>query len=257
MTNQKVTIALRNSLMYVRFEPISTAFVTLGVDPVDMLSTASPNPRHLLLLPPVTDDLSINQHTGFNVLDGEEEARSFLSSEAGKKAAWLDVREADYVDDLLPQEIAELLYLAHKKTHMVLPFYYKLQNEYARVPLPSGLVTSYWRHPEQFEAVFSAAVNRHLADILASRPFWLRGRRSRGGVPLPSAVQKTWQDLLPDGVAFDWPHAQVTGHVVKIALLRVQERRLFAEMDQDALDAQELGHLILNRNDGTWQAELN
>jgi hypothetical protein len=58
-------------------------------------------------------------------------------------------------------------------------------------------------------------------------------------------------------VAFDWPHAQVTGHVVKIALLRVQERRLFAEMDQDALDAQELGHLILNRNDGTWQAELN
>ncbi len=243
-------------MMYVRFEPISTAFVTMGIDPVDMLNTANANPQHILVLPPVTDDLTINPHTGFNVIDGGVAVRQFLESVPGRQAAWLDYRETGYVDDLLPQEVAELLYLGHRKTHLSLPFYYKLKNAYARVPMPTGMVNSYWRHPEMFEAVFSAAINRHLRELLNQQAFWLRMRRHEKLPQLPSSVQKDWQDLLPDGIAFDWNHAKVTSQTVIIPLLQVSERRLFVDSNPDELPSVAVGQLVLNRATGVWHSML-
>lgn len=223
-----------------------------------MLSTASPNPRHLLLLPPVTDDYTINQHTGFNVIDGASDVERFLLSDEGKKHAWLDMRERDFADDLLPQEIAELLYLAHKKTHMTLPFYYKLQNEYARVPMPTGLVNSYWRHPDEFAAVLSAAVNRQLQTLLSAHPFWAIGNRhNRGMIPLKAQLQSQWHDMLPDGLGFDFGRAKVNNAEVRIPILRIQERQLLLGVDESADNAQELGYLLLDRKARKWHLDLN
>ncbi|WP_156660862.1 hypothetical protein [Lacticaseibacillus sharpeae] len=248
---------MRNSMMYVRFEPISTAFVTMGIEPVDMLNTANANPQHILVLPPVTDDLTINAHTGFNVIDGGVAVRQFLESVPGRNAAWLDYREQDFVNDLLPQEIAELLYLGHRKTHMALPFYYKLQNQYARVPMATGLVNSYWRHPEMFEAVFSAAINRHLRDLLNQQAFWLRMHRHEKLPQLPSSVQKSWQDMLPDGVGFDWNSAKVSGQTVIIPLVQISERRLFVDADINDVPSVKVGQLVLNRATGVWHSMLS
>ena len=243
-------------MIYVRFEPISTAYVTMGIDPIDSLNSANPVPRHIMLLPPVTDDLTINQHTGFNVIDGQDQVRNFLSSDRGRQAAWLDYREEGFVDDLLPQEIAELLYLGHKKAQMVLPFYYKLQNEYARVPLKTGLVNSYWRHPERFATVFAVAMNRHLKDVLAQRPFWFRVRNHIGAQKTPPAVQKQLEQLFPDGVVFDWPNAVINPKVVEVPMLRLPERQLYADMNPDTLGGEELGKLVLDRRSEQWRVEM-
>ncbi|WP_225352337.1 hypothetical protein [Lacticaseibacillus nasuensis] len=125
---------MRDSLIYVHYEPLAHMFATAGVTASDVLTAHSRPWHHLLLLPPVSDDELIDPHTGFNVVSGQQEITTWLRSKEARNRAWLDFRHGPYLQELTPNEIAELLYLAHMRTHIQPPFYYKLQNSLVFIP---------------------------------------------------------------------------------------------------------------------------
>lgn len=246
---------MRNSLIYVHYEPLAHLFLTAGVSASDVLSAKPTQWRHLLLLPPVNDQQLIEPHTGFNLVNGQDDIAAFLRSKDARDRSWLDFQHASYLDELTPTEIAELLYLGHMKTHIQPPFYYKLQNTLVYLPLKNEMVTMYFRQMTFFVRTLSAAIVRHLRLAANDQPFWLRLRQQHfAGVPTGRLSQL--YPLLEDGLYLDFSSGIFSRDKVVIPLLEVDQRFL-PEGQYAADNATVHGQLVLHRATNRWELLLD
>ncbi|MCI2033694.1 MAG: hypothetical protein LKJ69_10005 [Lactobacillus sp.] len=245
---------MRNSVIYVHYEPLAHMFLTAGISASDVLS-ATPTPlRHLLLLPPINEDEFIDPHTGFNEISGEAAVAEFLRSKDARDRSWLDYKHGTYLRELMPTEVAELLYLGHAKTHIQPPFYYKLQNNLVFLPLRNDMVTMYCRQVSFFSRTLAAAIVKHLRWAANDQPFWLRLRQQHFQ-PVPEA---TLSDLLPsleDGVLFDFGGGIFSRDQVRIPLLTLTDR-FVPDQPLDLDNASQFGELVLGRKGNAWQLEM-
>lgn len=187
---------MRNAMIYVRHEPLAHLFLTYGISASDLLSDHLKVPKHLLLLPPVDEQEQIDPHTWFNIIDGADQVQDFLRSKAGQTRCWLDYSSPRFLQELTPNEIAELLYLGHAKTHLSSPFYYKLQNELVYLPLRNGMVNMYLRNESLFATFLANAINKYMRRIANEEPFWLRLRQqhfSRCHMPFIHSFYHYWK----------------------------------------------------------------
>lgn len=244
---------MRNSLIYIHYEPFSGLFLTAGISADDVLS-ATPQPfRHLLILPPVDPEGFVDPHTGFNEISGAEAVTAFLHSKAARVRGWLDYRHGAYLREMTPTEIAELLYLAHAKRHIQPPYYYKLQNQLVFLPLKNDMVTLYFRHARLFDATLAAAISRHLRLAANEQPFWLR-LRAQDFVPVPQALLRTLHQPFEDGVVLDFAGGIFSKTAVRVPLL--QESARFFPDQEDAISAQrQVGELVLDRTANEWRLD--
>ncbi|WP_225048026.1 hypothetical protein [Lacticaseibacillus kribbianus] len=244
---------MRNTVIYVHYEPLAHLFLTAGISASDILE-ATPTPfRHLLLLPPVDPDEFIDPHTGFNEVSGAEAVTAFLRSKKARDRCWLDYKHGSYLRELLPTEIAELLYLGHAKTHIQPPYYYKLQNQLVYLPLNNEMVTMYFRRRDQFSATLSAALVRHLRLAANDQPFWLR-LGAQHFAAAPKAVIDLLYGAFEEGVLMDFSRGIFSRDQVIIPLARPKTRFL---PDQAMTPDQvvRLGDLILARSTDQWHVE--
>ncbi|MFD1430991.1 hypothetical protein [Lacticaseibacillus mingshuiensis] len=246
---------MRDSLIYVHYEPLAHMFLTAGIGAADILE-AHPAPlRHLLLLPPIDEDEFIDPHTGFNELSGEEAVTTFLRGKEARTRNWLDYKHGSYLRELTPTEIAELLYLGHAKTHIQPPFYYKLQNNMVHLPLRNGMVTLYFRQLAQFSSTLASAVVRHLRLAANDQPFWLRLRQQHFPPLTPEVVGQLYP-LLEDGILFDFSRGIFSQGSVTIPLLALADR-FVPDRLPDPAGVTQRGDLVLDREAGTWQLALH
>ena len=247
-------MTMRNTLVYVHYEPLANMFLTAGISASDVLNSAPTPFRHLLLLPPVDEDEFIDPHTGFNEVSGEEAVKTFMRSKAARTRSWLDYRHANYLRELLPTEIAELLYLGFTKTHIPPPYYYKLQNQLVFLPMPNDMVTMYFRTTKRFSQTLATAIVRHLRLAANDQPFWLRLRAQH----FPAVSTTVLADLFPlfeEGVLLDFSRGLFSRDQVKIPLYQVQNRFVPEQpLDQDGL--KRVGELSLIRETNQWQLRL-
>ena len=236
---------MRNALIYVHHEPLAHLFLTYGISASDLLNSHQKLPEHLLLLPPVNEQEQIDPHTWFNVINGKDQVRDFLRSKEGQTRCWLDYSRSRFLQELTPNEIAELLYLGHAKTHLNSPFYYKLQNELVYLPMRNGTVNMYLRHESLFEAFLAAAINKYLRRIANEQPFWLRLRQQHFS-HLSHGAYTQLLPLLEDGVVFDFRHVQFSRERITIPLLALHERFIPDGIFPDET-ARKLGKLVLMR----------
>lgn len=242
---------MRDSLIYVHYEPLAHMFATAGVTASDVLTAHSRPWHHLLLLPPVSDDELIDPHTGFNVVSGQQEITTWLRSKEARNRAWLDFRHGPYLQELTPNEIAELLYLAHMRTHIQPPFYYKLQNSLVFIPQKSELATLYFRQTRQFDETLSAAIVRHLRLAANEQPFWLR-LRQQDFPSVAAPVMTALYPLLEEGVMLDFGAGVFSKANVVVPLL-TPRGRFVPERQDELAQSQRRGQLELDRTSGTWR----
>ncbi|MFD1393056.1 hypothetical protein ACFQ3L_05545 [Lacticaseibacillus jixianensis] len=245
---------MRNNIVYVHYEPLANMFKTAGLSASDVLNASPASFRHLLLLPPVDEDEFIDPHTGLNEISGEAAVTTFLRSKGARTRSWLDYKHASYLRDLLPTEVAELLYLGFAKTHITPPFYYKLQNELVFLPLKDGQVTMYFRTLERFSATLAVGMVRHLRLAANDQPFWLR-LRAQHFPPVTTKVLARLYPLFEDGVLMDFSRTSFSRDEVAVPLYRVKRRFVFAQpLDQDGLAG--VGTVRLQRATNQWHLRL-
>ncbi|WP_461214635.1 hypothetical protein [Lacticaseibacillus sp. GG6-2] len=246
---------MRNSVIYVHYEPLAHMFLTAGISASDVL-TATPTPiRHLLLLPPINEDEFIDPHTGFNEISGVEAVATFLRGKDARNRSWLDYQHGTYLRELMPTEIAELLYLGHAKTHIQPPFYYKLQNNLVFLPLRNDMVTMYCRQVTFFSKTLAASIVKHLRWAANDQPFWLRLRQQH----FQSVPEKVLAQLLPnleDGVLFDFGGGIFSRDTVRIPLMSLVDR-FVPDQPLDMETATQIGELVLDRKNSAWHLNLN
>jgi hypothetical protein len=245
---------VRNSVIYVHYEPLAHMFLTAGISASDVLK-ATPKPiRHLLLLPPIDEDEFIDPHTGFNEISGEEQVANFLRGKDARNRSWLDYQHGTYLRELMPTEIAELLYLGHAKTHIQPPFYYKLQNNLVFLPLRNDMVTMYCRQVSFFSNTLAAALVKHLRWAANDQPFWLRLRQQHFK-PVPESVLGDLLPSLEDGVLFDFSGGIFSRDFVRIPLWQLADR-FVPDQPTDLESATQIGALVLDRKADAWRLEL-
>ncbi|WP_125705770.1 hypothetical protein [Lacticaseibacillus daqingensis] len=242
---------MRNTMIYVHYEPLAHLFLTAGLSASDVLAASKAPFRHLLLLPPVSDTAFIDPHTGFNEISGAEAVTAFLRSKQARDRAWLDYKHGSYLRELTPNEIAELLYLGHAKTHIQPPYYYKLQNQVVYLPLANDMVTLYVRKLDLFSQTLSAAIVRHLRLAANDQPFWLRLRQLH--VPaVPNAVIAALYPEFEEGLMLDFSRGVFSRDQVKIPLAH-NLRRFMPEQALGPEQVVRRGDLVLVRATGQWR----
>ncbi|WP_057895011.1 hypothetical protein [Lacticaseibacillus brantae] len=243
---------MRNSLVYVHFEPFAHLFLTYGIATSDIIQDQVQVPQHILLLPPIDEDEFVDPHTGFNVISGQEAVRDFMQSRLASQRDWLDYSHGTYLQELTPGEIAELLYLGHAKTHMQSPFYYKLQNNLVVLPLSTGLINMYFRHLNTFDTTLSAALLRHVRWAANEQPFWLRLRQQEFPAIDPATL-KAIRERSVDGIIFNFSGVAFSREAVRVQLLQPTGRFL----PERELGNQTIGALVLDRQKQQWTLQLD
>ena len=82
-----------------------------GLSVEDFLRGIPRIPTHILVLnTPINDNLSIDPHTQLNTVSGTFNIRKYLTNPKAEHISWLDYSRSDGLDELLPEEIAELLF---------------------------------------------------------------------------------------------------------------------------------------------------
>lgn len=241
---------MRRSIIYIHYEPFAHLFVTAGISADDLIASEETFSR-LLVLPPIDDNLPLDPTTGFNLVSGDEEVRTFMRSREARKNSWLDCGEGAYLQEMTPREVAELLYLAHAKTHLQPPFYSKLQNQLAYVPSGDDLTRLYIRRLSLFERTLAQAILRRLRLAANEQPFWLRLR----GLDFLSPNQAVLRALMPyfeDGALLDFSAASFFREAAEVPLFHAKNH--LQALDDAPMDAADkLGELHYDSEQQSWE----
>ncbi|GGA39924.1 hypothetical protein [Psychrobacillus lasiicapitis] len=155
----------------------------------------------LLLLKHEYEEASFNIHTQLEfVVHGQY--NRFLKEFAERPTALclLDFTDERKLNMLSPQEQAELLYIAHKKETLRLPFYHHLQNRFVYLTDESEQITKiYFRDIEDFHQLVASVFNQQISEKVKTTAFW----RKKNNIVLPELTTKkieAYADYYEDGV---------------------------------------------------------
>jgi hypothetical protein len=212
---------MRDDFVYIHLEPIANLIYSRGLSVEDFLRGIPRIPTHILVLnTPINDNLSIDPHTQLNTVSGTFNIRKYLTNPKAIHTSWLDYSRDEGLDELLPEEIAELLYLGHMHTHYTTPFSYKLQNNFVFLSLGSKHLKVYYRQLKNFYPVLNGALIRHTKQAFNERRMF---RRYDGFPEIPQTMLRQLTPILSSGIIFAFDQAFEQEKQYRIPILIAQE----------------------------------
>ncbi len=248
---------MRGNFVYLSLEPVTNMIYSLGISPADFLNGVPAIPNQLLLLNAESaSDAEINPHTRLQTLTGQTQIRRYLLGKHEHPVKWLDYTHGDDLDFLLPNEIAELLYLAHMDTHIRTPFYAKLQNDYAYLTLRDGFYKTYYRHLSSFDHVLEVSIKRHLRAMHNNR--WVFRPLAISDVPQEILLQLI--QGLADGmiIAFDQLVERHRIYVIPVRTITHPERQAtWYSQEEVYADSREVASLRYDLTTREWALSIH
>ncbi|PWF99310.1 hypothetical protein [Levilactobacillus bambusae] len=248
---------MRDNFIYINLEPISNMIFSFGISPADFLNGIPTVPdRVVLLRGDHRESNAMDPHTRFETVEGQPQVRAFLIGRQNVMPKWIDYSGSDDLTFLMPDEIAELLYIAHMDSHIRTPFYAKLQNEYVYLSLHDGFLKVYFRHLSYFNHVLDVSIKRHLRTIHNSR--WRFGRPlAVADVPDPIILQLT--RVFSDGIIIAFDRMLERNHEYQIPVLMVPnpERETSWHTQEDVYSGAKLiANLNYNQITRAWKLDV-
>ncbi len=163
---RKNNIEIRD-LVYIHLNESSQYVISYGIE-FSEFARSLPRPLNdLLLLKHRFDDGEFNRHTLLEYVPREKIGKLLNDNIYSYGAfCWVDFEEVEGLNELTGQEIAELLFLGHRKQHLKMPFYQKLGNRYVYLSHDDGWFTkNYYRHLNDFYRMMSNVISLKLAEL--------------------------------------------------------------------------------------------
>lgn len=157
--------------------------------------------QHLLLLKHEYEDSSFNMHTQLEFIPDEEVltfTKEFMDNPTDLR--WIDFKDERKLNQLTPQEQAELLYIGHKKEPIRSPFYYQLQNRFVYLSNEEESMTKiYFRELNDSLRLVVNILNQVVLNKEKGSSFWRR--KQKVGYPELTMEQFiSHKPLLKEGV---------------------------------------------------------
>lgn len=212
-------------------------------------------PNGLLLLNGKFDAANLNPHTNFSFIDEGEKTKGLAISLEKQTTAfsWLDFEEEEMLNQLTGQEIAEILYLGHRGTHLRSPFYYKLQNEYVYLTLDEGERNKvYYRDITRFYEMLTTVITQRMTAVQSKKSLFGKMRLTKA-TKLPIGLIRTLRPLLKDGCIFAFDLGERTKNEVRIPIIiKNSDDDSDSIFDEDASDCNITSWLIYSFKNDEW-----
>lgn len=150
-----------NDLVYVYLNEGKQYVLSFGVEFPEFVHALHHVMNNLLILSPSFDESEFNLHTQMEYIPAKRIYR-LIKSEKYKygEFSWIDFEEVQALNELSGQELAEILYLGHMKTHLRSPFYNRLGNRFVYLSKDDGWWNKvYYRNMRDFY--------RMIGDVIA------------------------------------------------------------------------------------------
>lgn len=248
---------LSQNYIYVLLDTTTNQVDTRGIG-LHYLWEAMKQPvNNVLILSGPKNIGGFDDYTRFEVIRGSQACDEFIQQQiktAKYNVKWVDYESQEFLHQLTPGEIAELLYLEHTNRHWHSPFFYKLQNNYVCLPGENNIMRCYYRHISEFfyqlahqlrDAVQPYETRRSLFSLSSYT------RHHEVAVPSPSVI-KALRPLLYEGVVFDLSEMRIKGKL-EIPIYLAEDR--VDEVLLQLSKAERLGTLIYSPRHKEWRLE--
>lgn len=194
---------------------------------------ATPDISNMLLLRHQFDDGNYNLHTLFDFVDHEtipKLAKDDVFSYGD--FCWIDFESEEALNLLEGQEIAELLYLSHFKNHLRLPFYRKLDNQFAYLAHEDGAFNkTYYRSFEDFYRVLGTSIMNKISDKTEKTMFGRRRRKEFSNVPVE--ILYPFIENMKEGMVISLERAKYSRSQIEIPIWVIGDYYYMDEMQEE------------------------
>ncbi|MGE8207090.1 hypothetical protein ACQKP0_21535 [Heyndrickxia sp. NPDC080065] len=172
-------------VIYAHMNVVDQYVLSYGIEFHEFYHAFSDLPN-LLLLRHQFDDGNFNLHTLLEYVDSESMPK--LSEDDVYEYGdfcWVDFEDEEALNRLDGQEIAELLYLSHLKTHLRLPFYRKLNNRFVYLSHDDGWFNkTYYRSFDDFYKTLGVSISSKLNEKGEKTFFGLKKKKEIPSIPI-------------------------------------------------------------------------
>lgn len=237
--------------IFVYIDYVINSVATSGIDFCDFVNGIGLLPENLLLLKHNLEDTSFNAHTLFHYLEASDIDKLQLEEDQNQsRLSWIDFDDVELLNQLTPQEIAELLYLAHTGNHLRSPFYYKLQNNFVYLSaFDGGLDKTYYRNIDRFYRLLSYCITKRTTDLTTEKSIFSFGKK-RDIADIPETLVEKLVPFFKEGIYIDFANAKKSRAQIEIPLFTMLEEEVIHIEANDK--GSEIGSLIYDNRRSEW-----
>lgn len=176
--------------------------------------------NNLLLLNSSFDESEFNLHTQLEYVPSKRIYR-LVKNDKYKygEFCWLDFEEVQALNEMSGQELAEILYLGHMKTHLKSPFYNRLGNRFVYLARDDGWWNKvYYRNMRDFYRMIGEVIALKACEKKTDKRL-LGIRRKQAAVPAINIdVLLNLKQLMKEGLLFSLRDMKKTRSALEIPL---------------------------------------
>ena len=240
--------------LYIHYDSVSNHVLAKSIAFHLSALPQSEIPQNILLLNGKSSLATHDAYTGFMWIKGRKNVLEYLQGVAeGKEAPsnWVDFDSIEFVHQLTPQEIADLLYISHAKTHLHSPFFYKLQNNFIYLCLANEYSKVYYRKIEQFLPLLSRQVQIEMTDILNQSPKFLFFGSEKEAEAISIEALKEMMPLYREGISLAFDQVNKQEDVYEIPIFLTEDRYHYA--NKAVTQNVRIGQLTYNETYQNWK----
>jgi len=187
--------------IYIHMNDVDQFVIFSGLKLQQFVSSVDPL-RNLLLLKNTYDEGMFNNHTQHDYVVPEDIKQFVKKANNATELCWIDFAYERQLNDLTAREQAELLYIAHKREPISVPFFQKLQNRYVYIASTGEKVTKiYFKHLSDADMLIANVFNQIIRE--RENVTTLFRRRNKGSAPsITPEFLKAYRSYAKEGALF-------------------------------------------------------
>ncbi|WP_108306944.1 hypothetical protein [Metalysinibacillus jejuensis] len=193
--------------IYIHMNDVDQFVIFSGLKLQQFVASVDPL-RNLLLLKATYEDGMFNNHTQHDYIVPEDIKKFVKKANNSAELCWLDFAYERQLNDLTAREQAELLYIAHKREPISVPFFQKLQNRYVYIASTGEKVTKiYFKHLSDADMLITNVFNQLIRERENTTSFFRR--RTKDAVPsITPEFLKAYRSYAKEGALFSLAKAE-------------------------------------------------
>lgn len=212
-------------------------------------------PKNILLLKGRSQLATYDDFTGFYYIKDAEKIIEFMEDVTRELVSynWIDFESMEFLHQLTPQEIADLLYISHANTHLHSPFFYKLQNNFIYLNLGQGFSKVYYRKMDVFYQLLSNRITKGMSEALTMMNKRLFFTKEKKAQPLSIDLVRELVPYLKVGMVFSFERIEYKDNHYYLPLFLAEDR--YHVIESTLTQDNKIGRLLYTEENG-WQLEL-